>query len=91
MTWPRVEQFGWPSGLTGHGWRSVARTFLHERLGYEPAVIEHQLAHAVPDSLGTAYNRTRFIATRRKMMQEWADYLDKLKTGADIIPIRGAA
>ena len=77
--------------LTGHGWRSVARTFLHERLGYEPAVIEHQLAHAVPDSLGTAYNRTRFIATRRKMMQEWADYLDKLKTGADIIPIRGAA
>uniref|UniRef100_E6PW66 Putative Phage integrase n=1 Tax=mine drainage metagenome TaxID=410659 RepID=E6PW66_9ZZZZ len=77
--------------LTGHGWRSVARTFLHERLGYEPAVIEHQLAHAVPDSLGTAYNRTRFIATRRKMMQDWSDYLDKLKAGADIIPIRGAA
>ncbi len=77
--------------LTGHGWRSVARTFLHERLGYEPAVIEHQLAHAVPDSLGTAYNRTRFIATRRKMMQDWSDFLDKLKAGADIIPIRGAA
>ena len=77
--------------LTGHGWRAVARTFLHERLGYEPAVIEHQLAHAVPDTLGRAYNRTKFIEERRRMMQAWADYMDKLKTGADIVPIRGAA
>ncbi len=77
--------------LTGHGWRAVARTFLHERLGYEPAVIEHQLAHAVPDTLGRAYNRTKFIEERRRMMQAWADYLDKLKIGADIVPIRGVA
>ncbi len=66
--------------LTGHGWRAVARTFLHERLGYEPAVIEHQLAHAVPDALGTSYNRTKFLDKRKAMMQAWADYLDKLKT-----------
>jgi integrase len=74
--------------LTGHGWRSVARTMLHERLGYEPAVIEHQLAHAVPDALGMAYNRTKFLDERKRMMQAWADYLDKLKKGADVIPLR---
>ncbi len=78
--------------LTGHGWRSVARTMLHERLGYEPEVIERQLAHAVKDANGTAYNRTRFIDERRAMMQAWADYLDKLKKGADVIllPIKVA-
>jgi integrase len=74
--------------LTGHGWRAVARTMLHERLGYEPEVIERQLAHAVKDVNGTAYNRTRFIDERRTMMQAWADYLDKLKKGADVIPFR---
>lgn len=74
--------------LTGHGWRAVARTMLHERLGYEPEVIERQLAHAVKDVNGTAYNRTRFIDERRNMMQAWADYLDKLKKGADVIPFR---
>ena len=74
--------------LTGHGWRAVARTMLHERLGYEPEVIERQLAHAVKDVNGTAYNRTRFIDERRTMMQAWADYLDKLKIGADVIPLR---
>jgi len=66
--------------LTGHGWRACARTLLHEQLGFPPEVIEHQLAHRVPDALGRAYNRTRFIKERRKMMQEWADYLDNLRT-----------
>jgi integrase len=76
--------------LTGHGWRAVARTLLHEQLGYPPEVIEHQLAHAVPDTLGRAYNRTRFIEQRQEMMQAWADYLDKLKTGAEVVclPVR---
>ncbi|BCQ24707.1 integrase arm-type DNA-binding domain-containing protein [Caballeronia sp. NK8] len=64
---------------TGHGFRAMARTILHERLGIRPEVIEHQLAHSVPDPLGTAYNRTKFLDERRKMMQEWADYLDKLR------------
>ncbi len=74
--------------LTGHGWRACARTLLHERLGYAPEIIEHQLAHSVPDALGRAYNRTRFIAERTNMMQDWGDYLDALKSGAVIIPIR---
>lgn len=64
---------------TTHGWRATARTLLHERLGYAPEVIEHQLAHKVPDILGAAYNRTRFIDQRKNMMQEWADYLDLLR------------
>ena len=76
--------------VTGHGWRAVARTFLHERLSFAPEIIEHQLAHAVPDTLGRAYNRTRFIAERRQMMQQWADYLDKLKAGADVVSFRQA-
>ena len=71
--------------VTGHGFRATARTLLHEQLHYPPEVIEHQLAHRVPDTLGTAYNRTKFLKERRAMMQAWADYLDKLKAGADVL------
>lgn len=74
---------------TGHGFRAMARTILHQELGIAPEVIEHQLAHRVPDALGAAYNRTKFLEQRRVMMQQWADYLDKLKAGAEIIPLRG--
>ncbi len=76
--------------LTGHGWRAVARTLLHERVGYPAEAIEHQLSHRVPDVLGTAYNRTKFLEQRREMMQAWADYLDRLKTGADVVEITKA-
>ncbi|WP_183721331.1 MULTISPECIES: phage integrase central domain-containing protein [Paraburkholderia] len=76
--------------ITGHGFRAMARTILHEELEQKPEVIEHQLAHAVPDNLGGAYNRTRFIKERRAMMQRWADYLERLKSGAKIIPITAA-
>jgi len=68
---------------TGHGFRAMARTILHEGLHFAPEVIEHQLAHSVPDSLGTAYNRTKFLDERRRMMQRWADYLDRLRDGVD--------
>jgi integrase len=67
---------------TVHGWRATARTLLHEVLGYPPDVIEHQLAHRVPDRLGGAYNRTKFLGKRREMMTAWADYLDSLREGA---------
>jgi integrase len=77
--------------ITGHGFRAMARTILHQELDVAPEVIEHQLAHRVPDALGTAYNRTKFLPARRKMMQQWADYLDKLKAGADIIPLHSDA
>ncbi len=77
--------------MTGHGFRAMARTILHEELSVDRDVIEHQLAHAVPDALGTAYNRTKFIKERRAMMQRWSDYLAKLKAGADVValPTRG--
>jgi integrase len=65
--------------MTGHGFRAVARTILDEVLGVRPDLIEHQLAHAVRDPNGRAYNRTAFLSERRNMMQQWADYLDKLK------------
>ncbi len=64
--------------ITSHGFRAVARTLLHERLGFPPDVIEHQLAHKVPDRLGNAYNRTKFLEQRRQMMQAWADFVDQL-------------
>jgi integrase len=75
--------------ITGHGFRAMARTILHEELHQKPEVIEHQLAHKVPDANGTAYNRTKFLRERRTMMQMWADYLDKLKAGAEVIQLRG--
>jgi integrase len=77
--------------MSGHGFRAMARTILDEVLGFRPDYIEHQLAHAVKDPNGRAYNRTAHLPERRKMMQEWADYLDKLKAGAQIIPLNSAA
>lgn len=77
--------------ITGHGFRAMARTILHEELHIKPEVIEHQLAHQDADALGTAYNRTKFIKERKVMMQTWADYLDKLKAGAAVIPLNGTA
>jgi integrase len=77
--------------VTGHGFRATARTMLAERLGIDAAVIEAQLAHSVPDSLGRAYNRTQFETQRRAMLQTWADYLDKLCRGADVVSLHGKA
>lgn len=65
--------------MSGHGFRAMARTILDEVLHVRPDFIEHQLAHAVRDPNGRAYNRTAHLIERRKMMQLWADYLDKLK------------
>lgn len=76
--------------MSGHGFRALARTVLDEVLGIRPDYIEHQLAHAVRDPLGRAYNRTSHLPERRAMMQQWADYLDKLKAGAEVIPLRQA-
>ena len=67
--------------MSGHGFRAMARTLLDEVLGFRPDYIEHQLAHVVRDPLGRAYNRTAHLPQRRKMMQEWADYLDRLRAG----------
>lgn len=83
-------------GYTGdehraHGFRASARTMLHERLSIPTEAIEAQLAHSVPDALGTSYNRTQFLDQRRLMMQTWADYLDRLRAGAQVLAFKGAA
>jgi integrase len=72
--------------MTGHGFRAMARTILDEVLQVRPDFIEHQLAHAVRDPNGRAYNRTSHLAERKDMMQLWADYLDGLKKGAQVLP-----
>ena len=74
--------------MTGHGFRAMARTILDEVLQFRADFIEHQLGHAVRDPNGRAYNRTTHLSERRKMMQIWADYLDGLKAGAKVIPLR---
>jgi integrase len=73
--------------MTGHGFRAMARTILDEVLQVRPDYIEHQLAHAVRDPNGRAYNRTAYLPERREMMQLWADYLDGLKHGAQVLPL----
>ena len=74
--------------MTPHGFRATARTILDEVLQVRPDFIEHQLAHAVKDPNGRAYNRTAHLDERKKMMQLWADYLDGLKAGARVIPFQ---
>ncbi|HNY71656.1 MAG TPA: integrase arm-type DNA-binding domain-containing protein [Syntrophorhabdus sp.] len=86
-----LRRMGYTSDdMTGHGFRAMARTILDEVLQVRPDFIEHQLAHAVRDPNGRAYNRTAHLAERRKMMQRWADYLDGLKAGAKVIPFKKA-
>jgi len=77
--------------MSGHGFRAMARTILDEVLQVRPDFIEHQLAHAVRDPLGRAYNRTAHLPERRRMMQTWADYLDGLKGGAKVVPLKRKA
>lgn len=76
---------------TAHGFRAMARTMAAERLGIAPEVIEAQLAHAVGDALGRAYNRTTFAEQRRELMTRWADYLDRLRKGADVVALPSRA
>ncbi|MGE0918059.1 tyrosine-type recombinase/integrase [Trichlorobacter lovleyi] len=76
--------------MCAHGFRAMARTILDEVMGFRIDFIEHQLAHAVKDANGRAYNRTAHLEARRQMMQQWADYLDGLKAGAKVLPIRQA-
>jgi integrase len=84
-----LRRMGFPKEeATVHGFRALARTVLDEVLGFRVDFIEHQLAHAVRDPNGRAYNRTAHLPERQKMMQAWADYLDRLKKGADVVPIQ---
>lgn len=80
--------------MTGHGFRAMARTMLDEQIHVPVHLIEHQLAHSVRDPLGRAYNRTAHLPERREMMQKWANYLDGLRLGSNVIQFpasKGAA
>lgn len=79
-----------PDVQSVHGFRATARTMLAEIHDVDPLVIEAQLAHAVKDANGRAYNRTTYMQHRATMMQQWADYLDKLATGGDVIQFKAA-
>ncbi len=77
--------------MTAHGFRAMARTLIVERLpGISPDVIEAQLAHGKSGPLGTAYDRAEFMEQRRQMMTTWADYLDRLRSDADVVAIKAA-
>lgn len=85
-----LQRMGYKGEMTAHGFRAMARTILDEVLQCRVDLVEHQLGHAVKDPNGRAYNRTSHLAERKKMMQTWADYLDGLKAGAKVIPIKTA-
>lgn len=82
------RRMGYEQGtVTGHGFRATARTILDEVLKFRPDIIEHQLSHKVKDPDGRAYNRTKHLDERARMMQEWADYLDRLRDG-NVVKLR---
>ena len=84
-----LYRMGYKGLMSGHGFRSVASTILHE-IGYQHAHIEVQLSHLEKDRVSGAYNHAEYIPQRAKMMQEWADYLDGIKGGAKVINIKRA-
>ena len=73
--------------MTGHGFRALASTCLNEQ-GWHPDLIELQLAHAERNKVRAAYNRAQRLSERRQMMQAWADHLDALRTGANVLPLK---
>lgn len=83
-----LYRMGYRGRMTGHGFRAIASTILNE-MGFGADVIERQLAHAERNKVRAAYHRTEYLPERRKMMQQWANYLDSKKSGADIIPLHG--
>lgn len=86
-----LHAMGYKDRHTWHGYRATGRTLIREVLGYDPDVIEAQLAHTGGIGHGGAYDRATHLGTRTTMLQEWADYLDRLRTGADIIQLHSKA
>ncbi|MDM0043748.1 integrase arm-type DNA-binding domain-containing protein [Variovorax dokdonensis] len=84
-----LKRMGYGGRMTGHGFRGVASTILHE-LGHRHDIIELQLAHQERDDVSAAYNFATYLPQRRKMMQAWADHLDMLRAGAKVIPFKAA-
>jgi len=85
-----IHAMGFKGEMVGHGVRTMFSSSLNEQ-GFNPDAIERQLAHAEKNAVRAAYNRSEYMEERKKMMQHWADYLDGLRTGADVIPINRRA
>jgi integrase len=77
-----LDRLGYKHRMTGHGFRALAMSAIKERLGYRHEVIDRQLAHAPKDKVEAAYDRAQFLAERKRMMQDWADYIDALQSSA---------
>lgn len=84
-----LKRMGYVGRMTGHGFRGVASTILHEQ-GFEHAHIELQLAHQERDAVSVAYNFATYLPQRRAMMQAWADFLDQQRQGAKVIAFKAA-
>ena len=85
-----LERMGYKGRMTGHGFRGLASTILHEQ-GYAHEHIELQLAHAPRNSVSAAYNHALYLEPRAKMTQDWADYLEQTQRGGKVLPFRGSA
>ncbi len=85
-----LYRLGYKGKMTGHGFRAVASTILNET-GFNPDVIERQLAHCERNKIRGAYNRAEYLSERKRMMQHWADYLDAIAAGVKVIPLHGSA
>lgn len=86
-----LERMGYKGRMTGHGFRALAMSTIKERLGYRHEVVDRQLAHAPRDKVASAYDRAQFLAERKKMMQDWADYIDALSPRAVVTAGRRAS
>lgn len=86
-----LYRMGYKSRMTGHGFRAVASTLMNESGLFRPDVVERQLAHCERDEVRGAYNRAEYLPERRKLMQWWGDYLDKVKAGAEVVPFKRMA
>jgi integrase len=85
-----LRRMGYQGKMTGHGFRALGMSAIKQELGYPHEIVDLQLAHVKKNKVDAAYDRAKFLKERTKMMQEWADYLDKLREGADVLPIRSA-
>jgi len=82
-----LKRLGFQDVMKAHSFRATASSLLNE-MGFNPDAIERQLSHKDDNKVRAAYNRAQYLEERRDMLQQWADYLDTLKNGADIIPIK---
>lgn len=81
-----IGRMGYKKRMTGHGFRALAMSNIKEKLGYRHEVVDRQLAHAHKSKIDRAYDRAQFLDERRKMMQEWADFMDALSVQGQSVP-----